>query len=82
MLKCLKTTQTKPEQSNPFSHLAFRELEVLHYLLKGYRTKEISTILGLKMNTISTIKSIIFYKLRIESIPQLIQLAHVHQISF
>ena len=78
----LDSSKTNDEQSNPFSHLAFRELEVLHYLLKGYRTKEISTVLGLKMNTISTIKSIIFYKLRIESIPQLIQLAHVHQISF
>ena len=45
---------------NPFSTLAVRELEILHYLLNGHRTKEIATSLGLKMNTVSTIKSNIF----------------------
>ena len=67
---------------NPFSTLAVRELEVLHYLLNGYRTKEISTMLGLKMNTISTIKSVIFDKVKAESFTHLLQLAHVHQISY
>jgi DNA-binding NarL/FixJ family response regulator len=67
---------------NPFSTLAVRELEVLHYLLKGYRTKEISTQLSLKMNTISTIKSIIFYKVKADSITHLLQLAHENQISY
>jgi DNA-binding NarL/FixJ family response regulator len=67
---------------NPFSTLAVRELEVLHYLLNGYRTKEISTMLGLKMNTISTIKSVIFEKVKAESFTHLLQLAHVHQISY
>jgi DNA-binding NarL/FixJ family response regulator len=67
---------------NPFSTLAVRELEVLHYLLNGYRTKEISTLLGLKMNTISTIKSVIFDKVKAESFTHLLQLAHAHQISY
>jgi DNA-binding NarL/FixJ family response regulator len=67
---------------NPFSTLAVRELEVLHYLLNGYRTKEISTLLGLKMNTISTIKAVIFDKVKAESFTHLLQLAHVHQISY
>ena len=67
---------------NPFASLAVRELEVLHYLLNGYRTKEISTLLGLKMNTISTIKSVIFDKVKAESFTHLLQLAHVHQISY
>jgi len=78
----LEFSNSFDNNSNPFSILAYRELEVLHYLLKGYRTKEISKLLGLKMNTISTIKSIIFYKLRVESIPHLLQLAHVYQINF
>ena len=68
--------------NNPFSKLAVRELEVLHYLLNGYRTKEISAILGLKMNTISTIKAVIFYKVEAENFTHLLQLAHVHQISY
>jgi DNA-binding NarL/FixJ family response regulator len=50
--------------------------------LNGYRTKEISTLLGLKMNTISTIKSVIFDKVKAESFTHLLQLAHAHQISY
>ena len=67
---------------NPFSTLAVRELEILHYLLNGYRTKEIANLLGLKMNTVSTIKSNIFDKVKAESFTHLLQLAHVHQISY
>jgi len=70
------------ESINPFSTLAVRELEILHYLLNGYRTKEIATALGLKMNTISTIKSNIFDKVKAESFTHLLQLAHVYQISY
>jgi DNA-binding NarL/FixJ family response regulator len=74
--------KTSMDVQNPFSKLSVRELEVLHYLLNGYRTKEISVTLGLKINTISTIKMIIFEKVQAESFPQLLQMAHVHQISY
>jgi DNA-binding NarL/FixJ family response regulator len=67
---------------NPFSTLAVRELEILHYLLNGHRTKEIAASLGLKMNTVSTIKSNIFEKVKAQSFTHLLQLAHVHQISY
>ena len=67
---------------NPFSTLAVRELEILHYLLNGHRTKEIANNLGLKMNTVSTIKSNIFEKVKADSFTHLLQLAHVHQISY
>ncbi len=70
------------EVGNPFSTLAVRELEILHYLLNGYRTKEIANSLGLKMNTVSTIKSNIFDKVKADSFTHLLQLAHVHQISY
>jgi DNA-binding NarL/FixJ family response regulator len=70
------------DSSNPFSTLAVRELEILHYLLNGYRTKEIANSLGLKMNTVSTIKSNIFDKVKADSFTHLLQLAHVHQISY
>ncbi len=70
------------ETINPFSTLAVRELEILHYLLNGHRTKEIATNLGLKMNTVSTIKSNIFEKVKADSFTHLLQLAHVHQISY
>jgi DNA-binding NarL/FixJ family response regulator len=70
------------DSGNPFSTLAVRELEILHYLLNGYRTKEIANLLGLKMNTVSTIKSNIFDKVKADSFTHLLQLAHVHQISY
>jgi DNA-binding NarL/FixJ family response regulator len=83
-IKSIPMTMSKviDNEINPFSTLAVRELEVLHYLLNGYRTKEISTLLGLKMNTISTIKSVIFNKVKAESFTHLLQLAHAHQISY
>lgn len=68
--------------ANPFSQLSVRELEVLHYLLNGHGTKQMSGVLGIKMNTISTIKAVIFQKLKVETIPQLLQLADIHQINY
>ncbi|MBK7433874.1 MAG: response regulator transcription factor [Chitinophagaceae bacterium] len=38
---------------NPFNTLAPRELEILHYVLKGIGTKDIADTLNLKMNSIS-----------------------------
>jgi len=81
-LEDLSFSKQFDKDSNPFSSLAVRELEVLHYLLNGYRTKEISTTLGLKMNTISTIKAVIFDKVKADNFTHLLQLAHVHQISY
>src|SRR5580658_9704611 len=48
--------------NNPFSALAPRELEILHYVLKGFGTKEIAETLNVKMNTVSTVKNRIFEK--------------------
>ncbi len=78
----LSIKKKNEDTGNPFSTLAVRELEILHYLLNGYRTKEIANLLGLKMNTVSTIKSNIFEKVKADSFTHLLQLAHVHQISY
>ncbi len=80
--KPLQLKKKLEDSINPFSTLAVRELEILHYLLNGHRTKEIAASLGLKMNTVSTIKSNIFEKVKAESFTHLLQLAHVHQISY
>ncbi|MBP5999344.1 MAG: response regulator transcription factor [Sediminibacterium sp.] len=80
--KSLQIKKKMEDSVNPFSTLAVRELEILHYLLNGHRTKEIAASLGLKMNTVSTIKSNIFEKVKAESFTHLLQLAHVHQISY
>lgn len=48
--------------------LARREREVFNLLVSGQSTKQIAIELGLKMNTISTIKRNIFFKLKISTV--------------
>ena len=67
---------------NPFSDLSSRELEVLHYLLKGQGTKYISDTLNLRMNTISTMKKRIFEKTNTENLKNLTELAVLYNVSY
>lgn len=67
---------------NPFTSLAPRELEVLHYILKGEGTKNIADTLNLKMNTVSTIKNRIFEKTRAGNIKELLELASLYNVNF
>lgn len=68
--------------SNPFTTLAPRELEILHYVLKGLGTKEIGETLNLKMNTISTIKTRIFQKTEANNLKELIELATLYNVNY
>jgi DNA-binding NarL/FixJ family response regulator len=47
--------------------LSKREQEVFKYLISGCKTNDIANILGLKSNTISTVKRNIFFKLNVDS---------------
>ncbi|MBK7374504.1 MAG: response regulator transcription factor [Ferruginibacter sp.] len=67
---------------NPFTSLAPRELEILHYILKGIGTKEIADTLNLKMNTISTIKTRIFEKTTAGNIKELMELATLYNVNY
>ncbi|MES2371045.1 MAG: response regulator transcription factor [Bacteroidota bacterium] len=67
---------------NPFSSLSPRELEILHYLLKGSGTKEISNVLNIKMNTVSTLKTRIFEKTKSGSTRELLELASLYNINY
>ena len=69
-------------QDNPFKSLAPRELEILHYVLKGIGTKEIADNLNLKMNTISTLKNRIFEKTNAGNIKELMELATLYNVSY
>lgn len=69
-------------KSNVFSTLTLRELQVLHYLLKGMNTKAISNTLNLQSNTISTYKKNIFEKTNTYNMRQLLELATAHNINF
>lgn len=69
-------------QDNPFTALAPRELEILHYVLKGIGTKEIAETLNLKMNTVSTIKTRIYEKTNAGNIKELIELATLYNVNY
>jgi len=69
-------------QDNPFSTLAPRELEILHYILKGSGTKEIAETLNLKMNTVSTIKTRIYEKTNAGNIKELMELATLYNVNY
>lgn len=67
---------------NPFTLLAPRELEILHYVLKGMGTKNIAETLNLKMNTVSTIKNRIYEKTKASNIKELIELATLYNVNY
>ena len=67
---------------NPFTLLAPRELEILHYVLKGIGTKGIAETLNLKMNTVSTIKNRIYEKTNAGNIKELIELATLYNVNY
>lgn len=69
-------------KDNPFSSLAPRELEILHYVLKGIGTKDIADTLNLKMNTISTIKTRIYEKTNAGNIKELMELATLYSVNY
>jgi two-component system, NarL family, invasion response regulator UvrY len=68
-------------KANPFSTLSPRELEVLHYLLKGMGTKEVSEQLNLRMNTISTLKTRILDKTHSPNMKHLMELAAMYNVN-
>lgn len=70
------------QQDNPFKVLAPRELEILHYVLKGVGTKEIAENLNLKMNTVSTIKTRIYEKTNADNIKELMELATLYNVNY
>lgn len=67
---------------NPFKTLAPRELEILHYVLKGIGTKDIADTLNLKMNTVSTMKSRIYEKTNAGNIKELMELATLYNVNY
>lgn len=69
-------------RQNPFVTLSPRELEILHYLLKGIGTKEISELLNITMSTVSTLKNRILEKTHSKNMKDLFQLATLYNLNF
>jgi DNA-binding NarL/FixJ family response regulator len=64
----------------PFAGMPAREIDVLQYLLKGWRTGQIAETLNLSVSTISTLKSRIFERTQTSNIKELMDLAMLHQV--
>jgi len=64
----------------PFAGMPAREIDVLQYMLKGWRTGEIAETLNLSVSTISTLKSRIFERTQTSNIKELMDLAMLHQV--
>lgn len=67
---------------NPFKSLSSRELQILHYMLNGFGTKQISETLNLKMNTVSTLKKRIYQKTESANFKSLIDLCTLYKINY
>jgi DNA-binding NarL/FixJ family response regulator len=65
----------------PFSGMPAREMDVLHYLLKGWKTTEIAGTLNLSVSTVSTLKSRIFERTRTRNVIELMELASIHNVN-
>jgi DNA-binding NarL/FixJ family response regulator len=69
------------KNESPFSSFTPRELEIMHYMLKGIATMEIAKNLNLKSNTISTVKNRIFVKTKTTNVIELKELADLYKIT-
>ena len=83
-------TNTKVEEEereqvqgiNPFITLSSRELQVLHYMLNGHGTKQISDTLNITMSTVSTLRKRIYQKTNSPNFKSLIDLCTLYKINY
>ena len=85
----LTNTKTNEETNNetvsglnPFITLSSRELQVLHYMLNGYGTKQISDTLNITMSTVSTLRKRIYQKTNSQNFKALIDLCTLYKINY
>ncbi|PJJ67347.1 LuxR family two component transcriptional regulator [Chryseobacterium geocarposphaerae] len=64
--------------NSPFEALSDRELQIANKIAEGLPLKEISNQLNLHSSTISTYKNRLFEKLKIRSIPELVEILRLY----
>lgn len=65
---------------NPFENLSNRELEIVNHLIRGETLTSISTTLNIHTSTVSTHKSRIFEKLKVNNLLDLKDLAKAYNL--
>lgn len=68
----------RPTKSSPLELLSDRELQIANKLAEGIPLKELSNQLNLHASTISTYKNRLFEKLKIRSIPELVEILRLY----
>ncbi|WP_294214514.1 response regulator transcription factor [uncultured Chryseobacterium sp.] len=74
----LSESLTGSAKSSPFETLSDRELQIANKLAEGLPLKEISNQLNLHSSTISTYKNRLFEKLKIRSVPELVEVLRMY----
>ncbi len=69
---CRKFRKTQERLKAQNDSLSDRELDVLHYIAKGFSTKEISTLLFISENTVENHRKSLFRKLQAHNMADLI----------
>ncbi|EFK34913.1 Response regulator uvrY [Chryseobacterium gleum] len=69
---------TGAAKNSPLEALSDRELQIANKLAEGLPLKEISNLLNLHSSTISTYKNRLFEKLKIRSIPELVEILRLY----
>jgi DNA-binding NarL/FixJ family response regulator len=80
--KNIETSNQMVSSINPFKTLSSRELQILHYMLNGFGTKQISETLNLRMNSVSTLKKRIYQKTESANFKALIDLCTLYKINY
>ena len=66
---------------SPIENLSYREREVFQLVVEGKSSSEIAVILSLSSKSVDTYRSRLMRKLGVESIPSLVKLALLHNIT-
>lgn len=74
----LSGTLNNQSTTSPLESLSNRELEIANRLVEGLPLKELSNRLNLHTSTISTYKNRVFEKLKIHSIPDLVEVLRMY----
>lgn len=69
---------TKGQDASNLENLSNRELEIANKLVEGLSLKELSNQLNIHTSTASTYKNRVFKKLKIQSIPELVEVLKVY----
>lgn len=67
-----------PTKDSPFEALSDRELQIANKLAEGLPLKEISNQLNIHSSTVSTYKNRLFEKLKIRSVPELVEILRLY----